>query len=139
MSTDAKVIHTAKTRATGGRERGISRSSDGQLDIRLAAPGAARFGANPEQLLAVAWSISLESAIELVARARKLTLPVDIVIDAEVDLMHAEGGHFLRARFNVNLPGIEPKVARALVDEAHQSCPYSKATRCNLEVSIKLV
>jgi len=134
-----KVVYTAKTHTTGGRENGASRSSDGHLDIKLSIPGSARIGTNPEQLFAAGWSACFESAIGLVARKKKITLPADVAIDAEVDLNLADGGYFLRARLNVSLPGVEHKVAQALVDEAHQICPYSKATRGNIDVAINLV
>jgi osmotically inducible protein OsmC len=134
-----KVVYTAKIRTTGGRENGTSRSSDGHLDIKLSTPGSARIGTNPEQLFAAGWSACFESAIELAARKRKIALPADPAIDAEVELNSAEGGYFLSARLNVSLPGVEPEVARALVDEAHQMCPYSKAMRGNVDVAINLV
>ena len=132
-------MYTAKTHTTGGRENGASRSSDGRLDIRLSTPGTARIGTNPEQLFAAGWSACFESAIGLAARQRKITLPADVAIDAEVDLNLADGGYFLGIRLNVSLPGVERDVARALVDEAHQICPYSKATRGNVDVAINLV
>jgi lipoyl-dependent peroxiredoxin len=134
-----KVVYAAKTRTTGGRENGASRSSDGHLDIKLSTPGSARIGSNPEQLFAAGWSACFESAIGFAARKRKIALPADPAIDAEVELNLAEGGYFLRARLNVSLPGVEPEVARALVEEAHQICPYSKATRGNIDVAINLV
>ena len=133
------VLHTAKTRTTGGREYGASRSSDGVLDIRLSTPGSARIGANPEQLFAAAWSASLESAIAVAARQRTIAIPVGLVIEAEVDLCLADGAYFLQARLSVSLPGVEREVAHALVDEAHQACAYSKATRANIDVVIDLV
>ena len=136
---NGKVVYTAKTRTTGGRENGASRSSDGHLDIKLSTPGSARIGTNPEQLFAAGWSACFESAVGLAARKMKIILPADPAIDAEVDLNLADGGYFLRARLNVSLPGVEPEVARALVDEAHQICPYSKATRGNIDVAINLV
>jgi osmotically inducible protein OsmC len=139
MSTKPKVVYTARTRTIGGREKGIARSSDGRLDLRLAAPGAARIGANPEQLFAAAWSACLGSAIARAAQARQLALPSDVVIDAEMDLITAGDNHFLRVRFNITIPGVEHQVAQSLVDEAHQTCPYSRATRGNLEVSINLI
>jgi osmotically inducible protein OsmC len=139
MSQIGKVIYTAKTHTTGGRENGVSRSSDGRLDVRLSIPGSARIGTNPEQLLAAGWSACFESAIALAARNRKITLPADLAIDAEVDLNLADGGYFLRARLDVSLPGVERDVAQALVDEAHRICPYSKATRGNIDVAINLV
>jgi Ohr subfamily peroxiredoxin len=134
-----KVAYTAKTHTTGGRENGASRSSDGRLDIRLSTPGSARIGTNPEQLLAAGWSACFESAIGLAARKRKITLPADVVIDAEVDLSAVDGAYFLRTRLNVSLPGVARDVAQTLVDEAHEICPYSKATRGNIEVAINLV
>lgn len=135
----AKDLYTAKTRTTGGREYGASRSSDGLLDIRLATPGSARIGTNPEQLFAAAWSASLEGAIALAARQRKIVLPVGLTIEAEVDLCLADGAYFLQARLNVSLPSVDREVAQALVDEAHQMCAYSKATRGNIDVVINLV
>src|SRR5271156_4226014 len=103
----------AKTRTTGGRENGASRSSDGRLDdVRLSVPGSARIGTNPEQVFAAGWSACFESAIGLAARKMKIALPADPAIDAEVDLDLADGGYFLGARLNVSLPGVEPEVAR---------------------------
>src|ERR1700731_2329669 len=134
-----KIRYTANTHTTGGRENGMSRSSDGHLDIRLSTPGAAGGGPNPEQLFAAGWSACFEGAIGLAARKRKIALPPDLAIDAEVDLNIAGGAYFLRARLNVSLPGVERDVAQALVDEAHQTCPYSKATRGNIDVMINLV
>jgi lipoyl-dependent peroxiredoxin len=139
MTQIGKVVYTAKTRTTGGRENGVSRSSDGRLDIRLSTPGSARIGTNPEQLFAAGWSACFESAIALAARKMKITLPADLAIDAEVDLNLADGGYFLRTRLNISLPGVERNVAQALADEAHQICPYSKATRGNIDVAINLV
>ena len=139
MSRVSKILHSGKTRTTGGRENGASRSSDGRLDIRFATPGSARIGTNPEQLFAAAWSACFESAIVLAARKRKITLPADVVIDAEVDLNAADDGFFLTTRLNVILPGIDRDTARALIDQAHEICPYSKATRGNIDVAINLV
>ncbi len=134
-----KVVYTAKTRTTGGRENGLSRSLDGHLDVKLAAPGSARIGTNPEQLLATAWSACFESAIALAAGNRKIVLPADPVIEAEVDLLASDSGFSLRARFKVSLPGVAREVAQRLVDEAHQSCPYSKAMRGNIDVAVRLI
>jgi len=134
-----KVLYTAKVRTTGGRDHGTARSSDGHLDIRLSTPGGAGSGTNPEQLFAAGWSACFESAMGVVAQKRKIALPSDIAIDAEVDLKLKDGGYFLRARLNVSVPGVEQDVAQVLVDEAHQICPYSKATRGNIDVEIKLV
>ena len=139
MKQIAKILHTAKTRTTGGRESGTARSLDGRLDVRLSTPDSPRIGTNPEQLFAAGWSACFEHAIALAARKRKIALPVDATIDAEVDLSVADGGAFVSARFNVSLPGVDREIAQALVDEAHENCPYSKATRGNIDVAIKLV
>jgi len=139
MSRAAKVVYTAKTETTGGRENGASRSSDGLLDIRLSVPGSARIGANPEQLFAAGWSASFGSAIALVARKRKIALPTEVSIDAEIDLNLGDRGYFLSARLNVRLPGLDRNVAKGLIDEAHENCPYSEATRGKIDVTIKLV
>ncbi len=133
-----KVLYTAKTHTTGGRD-GAARSSDGRLDVKLSSPGAPGVGTNPEQLFAAGWSACFEGAMALAARKRKIALPADTAIDAEVDLNLADGAYSLRARLNVSVPGIERELAQALVDDAHQTCPYSKATRGNIDVTISLV
>ena len=138
MNQLEKVLYTAKTHTTGGRD-GASRSSDGRLDVKLSSPGAAARGANPEQLFAAGWSACFMSAVGLEAAQRKVALPPDRAIDAEVDLGTDGGGYVLRARLNVSLPGVPREVAQALVDAAHQTCPYSKATRGNIDVAINLV
>lgn len=134
-----KAIYTAKTHTTGGREHGIARSSDGQLEVKLATPGSSRSGTNPEQLFAAGWSACFEAALEIAAQERKVELPADTAIDAEVDLCVADGAYSLQARLNVSLPGVEGNVARELLDAAHQTCPYSKATRGNIPVAINLI
>src|SRR5215467_4230416 len=134
-----KILYTAQTRTRGAREQGVSRSPDGLLDIRFATPGSARIGTTPEQLLAAAWSASLESAIAVAARQRTIVFAGGLAIEAEVDLCLADGAYFLQARLNVSLPDVEREVAQAPVDEAHQTCAYSKATRGNVNVVINLV
>ena len=138
MSHIAKLLHTARTETTGDRDSGASRSSDGLLDIRLSTPGSARIGTNPEQLLAAGWSASLARAIALAARKRKITLPAKVSIDAEVDLNLGENGYFHCTRFNVTIPGLAGQVVKDLIDEAEEFCPYSKATRGNVEVTVTL-
>jgi osmotically inducible protein OsmC len=134
-----KVLYTAKAHTTGGREGGTSRTSDGRLDVRLTTPGARGDGTNPEQLLAVGWSSCFLSAIKLVAARRKVTLPPDVAVDAEVDLGTTDGQYFIQARLNVSLPGIDGETAQKLVDGAHETCPYSKATHGNINVVTNLV
>jgi osmotically inducible protein OsmC len=133
------VLFTAKTHTTGGRQNGISRSSDGRLNIELSVPGASGSGTNPEQLFAAGWSACFEGAIGLAARKMKISLPEELAIDAEVDLNLLNGAFFLRARLNVSLPRMEREAAQALVEAAQQTCPYSKATRGNIDVTINLV
>jgi len=139
MTQPVKLLYTAKAHTTGGREGGASRTSDGRLDVKLSVPGAPGNGTNPEQLFAVGWSACFTSAIKLVASKMKVKLPSDMAIDSEVDLWTGDDGYFLQARLNVSLPGLERQVAQALVDGAHQTCPYSKATRGNIDVAINLV
>jgi lipoyl-dependent peroxiredoxin len=139
MSRTAIVLYTAEAHTTGGRENGTSRSSDGGLDVRLSFPGSARIGTNPETLLAVAWSASFDSAIAFLARERSVALRADRYIDAEVDLNRAENGYSLSIRLNVSLPGVERAVAQALLEAAHTICPYSKATRGNVQVTTTLI
>jgi lipoyl-dependent peroxiredoxin len=139
MDTIDKVLYTAKVHTTGGRD-GASRSSDGNLDVKLSTPGTNRAGTNPEQLFAAGWSACFMSAIALLASQRKISLSPDRYIEAEVDLGTNAGGYLLRARLNVHLPGVERDVAQSLVDAAHaNTCPYSKATRGNIDVTINLI
>jgi osmotically inducible protein OsmC len=139
MTQIEKVLYTAKTHTTGGRDGGASRTSDGHLDVKLSVPGTPGTGTNPEQLFAVGWSACYLSAIKVVAARMKVKFPADPSIDAEVDLGTNAGAYLLRARLNVSLPGLEREVAQALVDGADQTCPYSKATSGNIDVTINLV
>lgn len=139
MTQTDKVLYTARTHTTGGREKGVARSSDGRLDVRLSVPGSDGVGTNPEQLFAAGWSACFEGAMGLAARKMKVAMPDDLAIDAEVDLCQQDGGYFLQARLNVSLPGVDREIGQALVDAAHQTCPYSKATRGNIDVVITLL
>lgn len=136
--TQANVLYTGKTHTTGGRD-GSARSSDGKLDIKLSSPGSNGAGTNPEQLFAAGWSACFIGAMGLAAAKLKVALPADLSVDTEVDLCNADGAYFLQARLNVSLPGIAHDVAQTLVDTAHQTCPYSKMTRNNIDVTINLV
>jgi lipoyl-dependent peroxiredoxin len=117
---------TTKAHTMGGRE-GACRTDDGRLEVKLSSPGTSGTGTNPEQLFAAGWSACFLSAIKLAAGKRKVALPAELAIDAEVDLGTTRGAYGLAARFNVSLPGLEREVAQALVDAAHQLCPYSAA------------
>ena len=133
------LLYTAKAHTTGGREGGASSTSDGRLDVRLSIPGTPGNGTNPEQLFAVGWSACFLSAIKIVAAQKKVRLPVDPAVDAEVDLCMGDDGYSLRARLNASLPGLDRQVAQSILDGAHQTCPYSKATRGNIDVAVKLI
>ncbi|HWU97223.1 MAG TPA: organic hydroperoxide resistance protein [Oxalicibacterium sp.] len=139
MTQATKVLYTGKTRTTSGGRDGESRSSDGRLDIKLSSPGSAGTGTNPEQLFAAGWSACFIGAMGLAAGKMKVKLPTDLSVDAEVDLCNTDGAYFLQARLNVNVPGLERDVVQALVDAAHQTCPYSKMSRGNIDVQINLV
>lgn len=134
-----KVLYTAQTHTVGGREGGSSRTSDGRLDVKLSVPGTPGDGTNPEQLFAAGWSSCFFSAMKIVAGQMKVRFPADAAIDAEIDLGLVGDGFALQARLNVSLPGLEPEVAQAIVKAAHETCPYSKATRGNINVEINLI
>jgi osmotically inducible protein OsmC len=136
--SNEKLLYTAKTYTTGGRD-GASQSSDGRLDVKLSTPGTAGKGTNPEQLFAAGWSACFEGAAARAAQQLKIALPADIAIDAEVDLNIDDGEFFVRARLNVSVPGVEHAVAQRVVEAAHQICPYSKATRGNIDVALNVV
>jgi osmotically inducible protein OsmC len=132
------VLYTAKTHTIGGRE-GHARSDDGQLDVALSPPGSRRPGTNPEQLFAAGWSACFEGAMGIAARKLGVALPPETAIDAEVDLGKVGEEYQLQARLAISLPGVPPGQAQAIVDEAHRTCPYSKLSRGNIDVRIRLV
>jgi Ohr subfamily peroxiredoxin len=137
-TSEKKVLYTAEQHTTGGRDGGSSRSSDGHLDIKLSLPGTGT-GTNPEQLFAAGWSACFIGAMKIAAAQMKVRIPADVAVDAEVDLCAAGDAYFLQARLNISLPGLEREVARALADAAHQTCPYSKSTRGNIDVVINVI
>lgn len=137
MNVLDNVLYTGKTHTVGGRE-GRARSDDGQLDIALSPPGSNRPGTNPEQLFAAGWSACFEGAMKIAARKLRVDLPAETAIDAEVDLGMVGDGYQLQARLNVSVPGLDRQQAQAIVEEAHRTCPYSKATRGNIGVQIQL-
>ena len=139
MTQPVKVLYTAKAHTTGGREGGASRTSDGRLDVKLSVPGAPGNGTNPEQLFAVGWAACFTSAIKIVAATAKVGVPPGMAVDSEVDLCAGDDGYFLQARHNVSLPGLDRQVAQSILDEAHQICPYFKATRGNINVAVNLI
>ena len=135
----ASILYTGKTHTTGGRN-GQSRSDDGRLDIRLSPPGSPGAGTNPEQLFAAGWSACFIGAMGFAAQSLGVRLPADTSVAAEVGLGNdAERGYFLQARLNVSLPGIDRDTALRIVEGAHQTCPYSKATRGNIDVVLEVL
>lgn len=129
-----RILYTAKAHTEGGREGGRSRTSDGRLDVHLRLPGGTGDETNPEQLFAVGWSACYLSAVKMAAARKRVALPADVTIDVEVDLGLVHGTHCLAARLHVTLPGLPPETANMLVDDAHEICPYSRATHGNVEV-----
>lgn len=132
MITLEKILYTAKAHTTGGRDGGASRTDDGRLDVQLTEPGKSGAGTNPEQLLAVGWSACFMSAVKVVASKKRVPLPDDAAVDAEIDLGLAQGGHHLAARLNVSLPGLDRETAQSIVEGASRVCPYSLALKGNI-------
>lgn len=133
-----KVLYTAQSHTTGGRD-GAGKTSDGRLEVSLSSPGTSGTGTNPEQLFAVGYSACFIGAMKAVGGMKKIAVPADVAVDAEVDLGPTSKGYGIAVRLKVTLPGMEREAAQALVDAAHQVCPYSNATRGNIPVEITLV
>ena len=137
-----KVLYTAHASATGGRD-GAARSDDGALDVRLTVPkglgGSGAPGTNPEQLFAAGYSACFLGALKNVAGRQKIVLPAETSISADVGIGPIPQGFGIQVALHVNLPGMEREAAQKLVDAAHQVCPYSNATRGNIEVALNLV
>ena len=138
MTQLEKVLYTAKVHTTGGRA-GQSRTDDGRLDVKLSPPGTAATGTNPEQLFAAGYSACFIGAMKAVAPKLGVTLPQDVAIDAEVDLGPIPDAFGIAVRMNVHLPGMDRDTAQKVLDAAHKVCPYSNATRGNVDVQLRLV
>ena len=139
----SKVLYTAKVHTTGGRA-GRSVSDDGHLDAQLELPpglGGKGGATNPEQLFAAGYSACFMGALKHVAGQQKIAVPADTWIEAEVDIgpVAVGSGFGLAVRLNVHLPGMDASAARNLVDTAHTVCPYSNATRGNIQVTLNVV
>lgn len=133
-----KIMYTAHAHVTGGRD-GRAVSDDGLLDVQLSAPkamGGAGTATNPEQLFAAGYSACFMGAMKHVAGMKKITIPADASIDASVDIGPIPAGFGIAAKLVINLPGLDRDVATDLVHTAHQVCPYSNATRGNIEVEL---
>jgi Ohr subfamily peroxiredoxin len=136
-----KVLYTARATSTGGRE-GTSKSSDGALEVRLSTPkelgGAGGPGTNPEQLFAAGYSACFIGALKAVSGKMKIAIPADTSIHAEVGIGPIPAGFGIQAKLDISLPGLDREVARKLIDAAHQVCPYSNATRGNIDVELTI-
>ena len=135
-----KVVYKANATSTGGRD-GSTKSSDGLLDVKLSVPkemGGAGGGVNPEQLFAAGYSACFIGAMKFVAGQQKVALPADTSINATVGIGQIPAGFGIEVQLVVSVPGVDRAVAQAIVDKAHQVCPYSNATRGNVDVTISL-
>ena len=134
-----KALYKAQATATGGRD-GRAVSSDGNLDVKLTMPrelgGPGGNATNPEQLFAAGYSACFLSALKFIAGQAKTALPADACVSATVGIGPVPSGFGLEVDLAVTLPGMDATSARALVDKAHQVCPYSNATRGNIDVTI---
>lgn len=130
-----KVLYTAHAHTTGGRD-GAAKTDDGRLDIKLSSPGTSGTGTNPEQLFAAGYSACFLGAMKAVAGMKKVALPENTSIDASVDLGKIPNAYGIAVRMEISLPGMERSAAQDLVDAAHQVCPYSNATRGNIDVTL---
>lgn len=149
MSKIQKVLLTGKTRTSSSDARVISGDHEGKVDIRLSAPGN---GAAPsyefpavaphptaEQMFAGAWSACYIAAVGITAKEMKLNLPASTAVEIEVDLGLAGAAYLLQARMRLYVPGLDRETATALAHGADAICPYSKATRGNIDVSLDVV
>ena len=137
-----KVLYRAQATATGGRD-GRAVSSDSQLDVQLSTPrelgGAGGVGANPEQLFAAGYSACFLGAMKFVAARDKLPLPADVSVSGEVGIGAIPNGFGIEVDLRISLPGMERELAQTLIERAHIVCPYSNATRNNIDVRLSLV
>ena len=138
MASLEKVLYTARAHTTGGRD-GASRTDDGRLDVKLSSPGTSGTGTNPEQLFAAGYSACFIGALKAVGGKLGIAVPQDVAIDAEADLGTIPNAYGIAARLKISLPGLDREQAQKLVDAAHQVCPYSNATRGNIDVTLTLV
>ena len=136
-----KILYTAHATSTGGRE-GTSRTSDGVLDVKLTTPkelgGNGAVGANPEQLFAAGYSACFIGAMKHVAMMQKIALPTDTSIKADVGIGPIPAGFGIQVAMTVTIPGMERGAAEKLVQAAHTVCPYSNATRGNIDVTLTI-
>ena len=136
-----KVLYTAHATSTGGRE-GTSKSSDGVLDLKLTTPkemgGSGATGTNPEQLFAAGYSACFIGAMKYVAMTQKISLPADTSIKADVGIGPIPAGFGITVAMTITIPGMERAAAEKIVEAAHKVCPYSNATRGNIDVTLTI-
>lgn len=136
-----KVVYTAEAKATGGRD-GRATSSDGVLDVKLGVPkemgGAGGEATNPEQLFAAGYSACFLGAMKFVAGRDKITLPKEAFIEGKVSIGPIPTGFGIEVELDIHLPGMDEAEAKKLVDAAHIVCPYSNATRGNIDVTLNI-
>ena len=137
MTKLEKVLYTAHAHTTGGRD-GKSKTDDGRLDVTLSSPGIAGTGTNPEQLFAAGYAACFIGAMKAVGGMKKIAVPDDVSIDSSVDLGKIPNAYGIAVRLDITLPGMDRAAAQDLIDAAHQVCPYSNATRGNIDVTITL-
>lgn len=135
-----KVIYTAQAHVDGGRE-GTGRTSDGTLEVKLSRPGSSQPGTNPEQLFAVGYAACFLGALKNTAPKIGMAVPETATIDSSVSLGPTGGGKAfgIAVKLAITLPGMSAEDKQRLVDAAHQTCPYSNATRGNIEVDLAIV
>lgn len=142
MQKPEKILYTAHATSTGGRE-GTSKTDDGILEVKLTTPkglgGNGAPGTNPEQLFAAGYSACFIGALKFVAGQQKITLPADTSISADVGIGQIPNGFGIQVALHVNIPGMDKTQARKIVEAAHQVCPYSNATRGNIEVVLDVI
>ncbi|WP_434031805.1 organic hydroperoxide resistance protein [[Pseudomonas] boreopolis] len=142
MASPTTILYTAHATATGGRD-GRAVSSDKVLDVRLATPrelgGAGGEGTNPEQLFAAGYSACFIGAMKFVAGQEKIRLPAEPTIEGNVGIGQIPGGFGIAVELRISVPGMEREALQALVEKAHQVCPYSNATRGNIDVVLTVV
>jgi osmotically inducible protein OsmC len=139
--TIAKVLYTAHAKVTGGRD-GHAMSSDGLLDVKLTVPkemGGPGGGTNPEQLFAAGYAACFLGAMKVVAAQKKVSLPVGLSIDSSVGIGPIQNGYGIEAALRIHIPGMNSTEAKSLVEAAHQVCPYSNATRNNIDVRLIVI
>lgn len=138
MAQLEKVLYTARAHTTGGRD-GASRTDDGRLDVTLSSPGTSGTGTNPEQLFAAGYSACFLGAMKFVAGQKKQTLPADTTVTGKVGIGLIPQGFGIEVDLAISIPGMAKADAEALVEAAHGVCPYSNATRGNIEVRLSVV